>query len=139
MEKGVAQGGQLVFLPIAPLMHGATQWAVMGQSFVGNRIVLMPQFDPHDVWRLVEAEKVNSVMITGDAMGKPLVEALDEPGADYDLSSLFAVVSSAALFSAPVKDEFFTPPAQHPHHRRRRLVGERQQRTGRSSTRATPP
>jgi acyl-CoA synthetase (AMP-forming)/AMP-acid ligase II len=46
-------------------------------------------------------------MITGDAMGKPLVEALDDPGADYDVSSLFAVVSSAALFSAPVKDEFF--------------------------------
>jgi acyl-coenzyme A synthetase/AMP-(fatty) acid ligase len=50
---------------------------------------------------------VNSVMITGDAMGKPLVEALDEPGAAYDLSSLMALTSSAALFSAPVKDTFF--------------------------------
>jgi acyl-CoA synthetase (AMP-forming)/AMP-acid ligase II len=108
IEKGRAQGGaQIVFLPIAPLMHGATQWAVMGQSFVGNRIVLMGKFDPHEVWRLVETEKVNSVMITGDAMGKPLVEALDDPGASYDLTSLYAVVSSAALFSAPVKDEFF--------------------------------
>ena len=29
------------FLPIAPLMHGATQWAVMGQSFQGHRVVLM--------------------------------------------------------------------------------------------------
>jgi acyl-CoA synthetase (AMP-forming)/AMP-acid ligase II len=108
VEKGRAQGGaQIVFLPIAPLMHGATQWAVMGQSFTGNRIVLMGKFDPHEVWRLVETEKVNSVMITGDAMGKPLVEALDDPGASYDVSSLYAVVSSAALFSAPVKDEFF--------------------------------
>ena len=105
VEKG--RGGQLTFLPIAPLMHGATQWAVMGQSFVGNRIVLVPKFDPHEVWRLVEPEKVNSIMITGDAMGKPLVEALDDPGASYDLSSLLAVTSSAALFSAPVKDEFF--------------------------------
>ena len=94
-------------LPIAPLMHGATQWSVMGQSFVGNRIVLVPKFDPHEVWRLVEREKVNSVMITGDAMGKPLIESLDDPGADYDLSSLLAITSSAALFSAPVKDEFF--------------------------------
>ena len=67
----------------------------------------MPKFDPHEVWRLVETEKVNSVMITGDAMGKPLIEALDDPGASYDLSSLLAVTSSAALFSAPVKDEFF--------------------------------
>ena len=105
VEKG--RGGQVTLLPIAPLMHGATQWAVMGQSFTGNRIILVPKFDPHEVWRLVEREKVTSVMITGDAMGKPLVEALDEPGADYDLSSLMALTSSAALFSAPVKDTFF--------------------------------
>jgi len=101
------QGGQITLLPIAPLMHGATQWSVIGQSFVGNRTILVPKFDPHEVWRLVESEKANSIMITGDAMGKPLIEALDDPGADYDLSSLLAVTSSAAIFSAPVKDEFF--------------------------------
>jgi 3-oxocholest-4-en-26-oate---CoA ligase len=105
VEKGL--GGQVTLLPIAPLMHGATQWSVMGQSFVGNRTILVPKFDPHTVWQLVEAEGANSVMITGDAMGKPLIEALDEPGASYDLSSLMAITSSAALFSAPVKDEFF--------------------------------
>jgi acyl-CoA synthetase (AMP-forming)/AMP-acid ligase II len=105
VQKGA--GGPMVHLPVAPLMHGATQWCVMGQSFVGSKIVLMAKFDPDHVWRLVSEEKVNSVMITGDAMGKPLVERLDEPGADYDLSSLLAVVSSAALFSAPVKDQFF--------------------------------
>jgi acyl-CoA synthetase (AMP-forming)/AMP-acid ligase II len=105
VQKGTA--GPMVHLPVAPLMHGATQWCVMGQSFVGSKIVLMAKFDPHHVWRLVNEEKVNSVMITGDAMGKPLVERLSEPGADYDLSSLLAVVSSAALFSAPVKDQFF--------------------------------
>jgi 3-oxocholest-4-en-26-oate---CoA ligase len=108
-EEMVAKGrgGAMTFLPIAPLMHGATQWAVMGQSFVGSKIVLVARFDPHEVWRLVERERVNSLMVTGDAMAKPLVEALDDPGAGYDLSSLVAVVSSAALFSAPVKDQFF--------------------------------
>ena len=100
-------GGAMTHLPVAPLMHGATQWCVMGQSFVGSKIVLMAKFDPHEVWRLVDEEKVNSVMITGDAMGKPLVESLDDPGTNHDLSSLIAVVSSAALFSAPVKDDFF--------------------------------
>jgi acyl-CoA synthetase (AMP-forming)/AMP-acid ligase II len=105
VEKG--RNGQLTLLPIAPLMHGATQWSVMGQSFVGNRTILVPKFDPHTVWRLVESEKANSIMITGDAMGKPLIEALDDPGVSYDLSSLMAVTSSAALFSSPVKDEFF--------------------------------
>jgi len=107
VEKGQAAGGQLTFLPIAPLMHGATQWGVMGQSFVGNRIVLVPRFDPHEVWTLVGREKVNMVMITGDAMGKPLIETLDEPGVDYDLSSLIGITSTAALFSPAVKDAFF--------------------------------
>jgi acyl-CoA synthetase (AMP-forming)/AMP-acid ligase II len=105
VEKGRAGG--ITHLAIAPLMHGATQWCVMGQSFVGSKTVLLAKFDPHAVWKLVEDEGVNSLMVTGDAMAKPLIEALGEPGADYDLSSLVAVVSSAALFSAPVKDEFF--------------------------------
>ncbi len=107
VEKGLAAGGQLSFLPIAPLMHGASQWAVMGQSFVGNRIMLVPRFEPHEVWALIEHEKVNMVMITGDAMGKPLIEALDEPGVSYDLSSLIGITSTAALFSPSVKDSFF--------------------------------
>jgi acyl-CoA synthetase (AMP-forming)/AMP-acid ligase II len=105
VEKG--RGGALTFLPIAPLMHGATQWAVMGQSFCGSKIVLMARFDPHEVWRLVDEERVNSLMVTGDAMAKPMIEALAESRDQYDLSSLVAVVSSAALFSAPVKDRYF--------------------------------
>ena len=108
VEKGA--DGQLTLLPIAPLMHGATQWCVMGQSFVGNRTILVPKFDPHEVWRLVESERANSVMITGDAMGKPLIEALDEPAPPTTSPRCLAVTSSAALFSAPVKDEFFRAP-----------------------------
>jgi acyl-CoA synthetase (AMP-forming)/AMP-acid ligase II len=108
-EEMVAKGinGALTHFPIAPLMHGATQWCVMGQSFVGAKIVLTAKFDPHQVWDLVGIEGVNSVMITGDAMGKPLVESLDDAGTSHDLSTLLAVVSSAALFSSPVKDHFF--------------------------------
>ena len=38
-------------------------------------------------------------MITGDAMGRPLIEALERSGDRYDLSSLFALSSTAAVFS----------------------------------------
>jgi acyl-CoA synthetase (AMP-forming)/AMP-acid ligase II len=107
VERGRKLGFALTFLPIAPLMHGATQWAVMGQSFTGNRIVLMSQFDPHEVWRLVEAEKVNSMMMTGDAMARPLVEALDEPpSAGRDLTSLISLSSTAAVFSPSLKEQY---------------------------------
>src|SRR5437764_13040393 len=69
VERGKA-AGPVTSLPIAPLMHGASQWSVMGGSFVGNKVVLVARFDPAQVWRLVEQEKVNLVMITGDAMAR---------------------------------------------------------------------
>src|SRR3974390_2248863 len=101
-------GGPMVHLPIAPLMHGATQWCVMGQSFVGSKIVLMAKFDPHEVWRLGGAGRVNSVMIPGDAMGKPLIESLDDPGMEPDLSSLLAVVSSGPCSRRPSRKSFLS-------------------------------
>ena len=107
VAKGVAAGGQLTFFPIAPLMHGATQWGVMGQSFTGNRVILCAKFDPAEVWRTITTEKVNMMMITGDAMGRPLIEELEAHPDDYDASSLVAVTSSAAIFSTAVKDKFF--------------------------------
>ncbi len=107
VERGRAAAGPTTSLPIAPLMHGATQWGVMGGSFVGNKIVLVARFDPHQIWHLVETEKVNIMMITGDAMARPLVEALDDPNASYDLSSLMALSSTAAVFSPSVKDDLF--------------------------------
>lgn len=94
-------------LPIAPLMHGASQWAVMGGSFVGAKIVLVPKFDPEEVWRLVAEEKVGVLMITGDAMGRPLVESLSQSRESRDISTLFLLVSTAAVFSPTVKDDFF--------------------------------
>jgi acyl-CoA synthetase (AMP-forming)/AMP-acid ligase II len=104
-ERGRA-GAQTMF-PIAPLMHGATQWGVMGGSFVGRKTVLVSKFEPKSVWQLVGRERVNAMMITGDAMGRPLIDALEEPGASYELQSLVAVASTAAVFSPTVKDDFF--------------------------------
>ena len=100
-------GGGMAHLPVAPLMHGATQWSVMGQSFVGSKIVLMAKFDPHQVWRLVGEERVNSVMITGDAMGKPLIESLDDPGRTTTSHRSSPSCRRRRCSRAPVKDQFF--------------------------------
>ncbi|MFM7125533.1 MAG: AMP-binding protein, partial [Actinomycetota bacterium] len=45
VEKG-RNGFPLVSYPLPPLMHGASQWSVMGQSFLGNKVVLRAKFDP---------------------------------------------------------------------------------------------
>ncbi len=61
------------------------------------------------MWRLVEKHHINSILIVGDAMGRPLIEALEEieaAGEQLDLSSFFSLSSSAAVFSPTVKDRF---------------------------------
>ncbi len=89
---------------IAPLMHGAAQWGTINGLINGRTTVLTPKFDAHDVWRAVEKYRIPTLSITGDAMGRPLIEALDEGG--YDASSLAVVASTAAVFSATVKAQF---------------------------------
>src|SRR5699024_9057586 len=72
----------------------------------GSTIVLIRKFDPEEVWRLVEAEAVSTMIITGDAMARPLVEALQAEPDRWDLSSLFVLSSSAVVFSPGLKDAF---------------------------------
>jgi acyl-CoA synthetase (AMP-forming)/AMP-acid ligase II len=102
-EKGRESAG-MVRLPCAPLIHGAAQWATLPSLFAGEKVVLLPQFDPHEVWKAVERHKVQVMAIVGDAMARPLLEALRE--GDYDISSIVALSSHAALFSPSVKEQF---------------------------------
>ena len=104
VDKGNAFS--LTSLPTMPLMHGAAQWSVMGGSFTGNRIVLVDKFEAGVVWQLIDAEKVNLLMITGDAMARPLMDDLLANREHYDLTSIFAISSTAALFSQSLKDAF---------------------------------
>ena len=52
----------------------------------------------------VEREKVLTLQIVGDAMGRPLIEALEQ--ASYDLSGLLALVSGGAALNTALKDRF---------------------------------
>jgi acyl-CoA synthetase (AMP-forming)/AMP-acid ligase II len=94
----------MVRLCAAPLIHGQAQWAMYGALFSASTVVLMPRFDAHEIWRAVEREKVNVMAIVGDAMARPLIEVYQ--AGSYDASSLFAISSSAALFSATVKQQY---------------------------------
>jgi acyl-CoA synthetase (AMP-forming)/AMP-acid ligase II len=94
----------LTRLACAPLIHGAAQWAALPALFAGDTVVLMPKFDPHDVWRAIERHRVRVVTIVGDAMARPLIEAYHQ--GTYDASSVVAISSHAALFSASVKEQY---------------------------------
>jgi acyl-CoA synthetase (AMP-forming)/AMP-acid ligase II len=104
IRRGSAGPAGMVRLATAPLIHGSTQWGTLPALFCGDAVVYVPQFDPHEVWRAVQRHKVNVVMITGDAMARPLIEAYQQE--EYDLSSVVAISSNAALFSPSVKDQY---------------------------------
>jgi acyl-CoA synthetase (AMP-forming)/AMP-acid ligase II len=102
-EMGKVTGG-MVRLCLAPLIHGNAQWAGLMALFGGDTVVLLPQFDPAEVWKAVERRKVNVVVLIGDAMARPMIEAFHH--GSYDVSSVYAISSSAALFSQSVKNEY---------------------------------
>jgi acyl-CoA synthetase (AMP-forming)/AMP-acid ligase II len=92
----------MVRMSPAPLIHGAAMVATLGCLFAGDATVILPKFDPHAVWAAVQRHHVNVLSVIGDAMARPLLEALAE--GDYDTSSLLSLNSTAALFSPAVKE-----------------------------------
>jgi 3-oxocholest-4-en-26-oate---CoA ligase len=98
---------RMVILALAPLMHGNAQWGMWNGLVMGGTTVIYtePSFDADKVLRLVDREGVLSVSLVGDAMGRPLAEALARTPEAYDTSSLVAVSSGGARFSDTVKAE----------------------------------
>ncbi len=92
-------------LAIPPFMHAAGHWLAFSTLFGGGKLVTTPGgvFDPVEVWRLVEAERANAVVVVGDAMARPLLDVLAQDPDRYDLSSLMAVGSGGAVLSPSTK------------------------------------
>jgi acyl-CoA synthetase (AMP-forming)/AMP-acid ligase II len=103
-SRNAAEAVEEKVIVIAPLMHGAAQWTVFNSLFNGKSCVLMPKFDANDVWEAIAEHRITSLSITGDAMARPLAEALET--GDHDASSLVVIASTAAVFSAVIKDKF---------------------------------
>ena len=98
---------QTIALALAPFMHGGAQWQSFNAFFSGWKLVINDHisFDADYIWEIVAQEKVMNLTIMGDAMGRPLCDALPaafEKG--LDLSSLFVFSSTASVFSASIKD-----------------------------------
>ncbi len=105
-RKAETSPSGIVSFALAPLMHGAAQWNVLRFLFEGGTTVMQRQFDPVATWYAIAEHGVNTIMITGDAMGRPIIEAYEQIDDDLDLSSWFGLASSAAVFSPTVKDRF---------------------------------
>ncbi|MFJ9116923.1 acyl-CoA synthetase [Streptomyces sp. NPDC102394] len=105
-ERVAAGGSGITFFPTPPLMHGtSTLTSLIGFNF-GQRVVIHRKFVPEQVLRTVEKEKVTSISLVGDAMLRPLVDALAGPMKGTDCSSVFSVSSSGAVLSETVRRQF---------------------------------
>ncbi len=99
-ERGV------VALPTPPFMHAAAHWLAFHVLFGGGTLVLAPGggFDPAEIWALVGEERVNLMVIVGDAMATPLLDAFEREPGKVNAATLAAIASGGALFSPATKE-----------------------------------
>ncbi|MEW1658083.1 MULTISPECIES: acyl-CoA synthetase [unclassified Streptomyces] len=107
LAQRVAAGGEgLVFFPTPPLMHGTSMLTAFIAFHFGQKVVVHRKFTPEETLRTLERERVTCVSLVGDAMLRPLVDALTGPLKGTDCSSLFSVSSSGAVLSDTVRAQF---------------------------------
>lgn len=102
-ERVAAGGAGLTFFPAPPLMHGTSTLTTFIAFHYGQRVVLHRKYVPEEVLRTLEKEKVSSISLVGDAMLRPLIDALAGPQRGTDLSALFSLSSSGAIMSETVR------------------------------------
>ena len=89
-----------------PFMHGAGHWMSFRTWLGGGTVFVQSvpeRLDPVDVWSLIDRERLNFLLIVGDAFARPLIDELDR--GDYDLDSLTVILSGGAPLSGPLKEE----------------------------------
>jgi fatty-acyl-CoA synthase len=101
-----AAGRATVAMSGPPLMHGTGCWlGMMVPHLLGGTAVLLEKrgLDAHELWDVVARQRVNLLVVVGDAFAKPMLRALEENPRRWDASSLALMVSSGAMFSLEVK------------------------------------
>ncbi|MFI7000802.1 acyl-CoA synthetase [Nocardia sp. NPDC050175] len=98
-----AQREQSMWFVLPPLIHAAAMMPTFAALWSGNAVLFEPRFDATRVWQMVVRHRPQVMVITGDAMARPLLDAYR--AAPVDASGLLAIGSGAALLSQPVKNE----------------------------------
>ncbi|MDJ0868048.1 MAG: acyl-CoA synthetase [Myxococcota bacterium] len=108
LERARTVGPLVSSMIAAPLIHGAAQLATFISLIGGSKIVYQKRFDADEIVRLIAAEKVMTISLVGDAMARPIADALERNAAapePLDCSSMLVIGSAGAIFSEPVKDK----------------------------------
>jgi 3-oxocholest-4-en-26-oate---CoA ligase len=94
---------RVITMPLAPFMHGTALFNAMNTLVLGGTIALVPSpsLDADAALRLVRAAGVTRLIVAGDAVCLPLLEAVDRDGGD--LRPVRSVISSGMRLTVPVK------------------------------------
>ena len=107
--RGIAATGRVTRqLAAAPLMHGTSGIAALTTHMTGGAVITLEErsFSGAALFECVQRNRATHLTIVGDAFSRPMLDALeaakerDEP---YDLSSIFLILSSGVMWSAPIK------------------------------------
>ena len=89
-----------------PLMHGTGLFSSFITLATAGAIVTNPNrtFDPAELFDIVEREKVNAIVIVGQAFAGPMLETLNANPGRWDLSSVGQMGSSGVMWSQENKN-----------------------------------
>ena len=97
----------LGIVPLAPYIHGSTQFATWISHFTGGKVVLVDDrsLNAARTWELAARERAHTLNIVGDAMARPLLDELEARGADaWELGDLMVLSSAGSTLSPALRD-----------------------------------
>jgi acyl-CoA synthetase (AMP-forming)/AMP-acid ligase II len=107
-DEAKAAAGQLRLMGLGPMMHGGSQW-VMGNTHVAGGVFVLStarRFDARDVLELAARSEATMISTIGDAMARPIAEALLAPDPPaVDLTNLLAIGNGGAPLSTAVREQ----------------------------------
>lgn len=98
------QTPRVATLPLAPFMHGTALFTSINTLVIGGSVIIhsSARFDAHEAVSLAIDEEVTRVIVAGDAIALPLIEAVEEAGLTT-FGKVSSIISSGMRFSDSTK------------------------------------
>jgi len=105
IRDGVDPDNTMIILPAAPMIHGSSMFSCWIAVFTGGTTVMVHgrSYDPARMVQLISENNVSVLSLVGDAMARPLVDALESLSGQYDLDCLAVITSQGALLSGGIR------------------------------------
>lgn len=94
-----------VMFALAPFIHATALFTAMNTFLLGGTVVMLPSpsLDTRVAVETIEQEKVTRIIVAGDAVAIPLMDAWDKYATSPQSSSLTSAMSSGMRFSDETK------------------------------------